>query len=158
LTNLWCQQMESTQQKNMKNPNITLMIALDRTPSTSRTTSPRHGAHISANVAVLISGHSIPENTSKHFLCSSEVIKALIAVSNSLGATWGRTNLDLRRLAPSAGRVQKSTFLHPRKVPPSGRVKCPLFVRPERLYLFGWLFITHFSPPLSRRTTEQRRT
>jgi hypothetical protein len=25
---------------------------------------------------------------------------------------------------------QKSTFLYPRKVPPSGRVPCPLFLRP----------------------------
>ena len=27
---------------------------------------------------------------------------------------------------------QKSTFLHPRTAPPSGRVPCPLFLRPER--------------------------
>ena len=34
---------------------------------------------------------------------------------------------------------QKSTFLHPRAVPPSGRVPCPLFLRPERPLPLGFL-------------------
>ena len=44
----------------------------------------------------------------------------------------GCRKLNFRFLSGYSSGNQKSTFLHPRKVPPSGRVPCPLFLRPER--------------------------